>query len=570
MSPKWGLSFSIFEDKNMLTKLVIKNFKRIEIAEIDLTSVVVFVGPNNSGKTSVLQAISLWDLGVKKWFEAKKRSKAKSRIGVPINRKDILTAPVPSAVQLWKDLSVRKSKSKEKGKGTENILIEISVEGYTRGKDWKLGLEFDYQNPESFYCRFIGDPQDFPEEALLEKIGYLPPMSGLSSLEDKYESGSIHSRIGEGRTAEVLRNICLSTYKENNQGWKELLDLMDRFFHVKIQDPIFDPATGRISMSYKEGSKPKMDIANSGKGFQQVLLLFSYIFAWDNTILLMDEPDAHLEFIRQKEIYNTLSEIIKAKGSQLIVATHSEVVLNEAFGKDRVIAFLGKPHTLNDRHQLIKSLTSIGFDQYIQAQDRKKVLYLEGSSDLALLKAFSDKINHPISNLLNSTFIKYVETNIPNDARNHFNGLKECVPELKGIALFDKIKNPLQDKKGLKEIMWSKREIENYIPMPSSLMGYANKRPEDLFDIQDLELMKKLIEDYVPPIALRDKKNNWWNEIKITDDFLDKILPLYFKRLNKPVLINKGDYALLISFVDAKEIDPEVRIKLDTLYEVLK
>ena len=43
----------------MLTKLRIRNFKRFNEVEIELGSPVVFVGPNNSGKTSALQALAL-------------------------------------------------------------------------------------------------------------------------------------------------------------------------------------------------------------------------------------------------------------------------------------------------------------------------------------------------------------------------------------------------------------------------------------------------------------------------------------------------------------------------------
>ena len=39
----------------MLTRLVIRNFKLFDKVEIELGERVVFVGPNNSGKTSALQ-----------------------------------------------------------------------------------------------------------------------------------------------------------------------------------------------------------------------------------------------------------------------------------------------------------------------------------------------------------------------------------------------------------------------------------------------------------------------------------------------------------------------------------
>ena len=53
----------------MLTDLTIRNFKRFEDVTIELGSPVVFIGPNNSGKTSAMQALALWDIGLKRWIE---------------------------------------------------------------------------------------------------------------------------------------------------------------------------------------------------------------------------------------------------------------------------------------------------------------------------------------------------------------------------------------------------------------------------------------------------------------------------------------------------------------------
>jgi len=49
----------------VLTKLTIKNFKRFDEVEIELGNPVVFIGPNNSGKTSALQALALWEVGLR-------------------------------------------------------------------------------------------------------------------------------------------------------------------------------------------------------------------------------------------------------------------------------------------------------------------------------------------------------------------------------------------------------------------------------------------------------------------------------------------------------------------------
>jgi predicted ATP-dependent endonuclease of OLD family len=51
----------------MLDRLILRNFKRFADVTNELGQAVVFVGPNNAGKTSALQALALWELGVRRW-----------------------------------------------------------------------------------------------------------------------------------------------------------------------------------------------------------------------------------------------------------------------------------------------------------------------------------------------------------------------------------------------------------------------------------------------------------------------------------------------------------------------
>ena len=92
----------------MLTKLTVRNFKRFGSVEIELGNPVVFIGPNNSGKTTALQALAFWDIGLKRWNEKRKgKTSPKKRPGVTINRRDLIAVPVPDAKLLWRELGVR-------------------------------------------------------------------------------------------------------------------------------------------------------------------------------------------------------------------------------------------------------------------------------------------------------------------------------------------------------------------------------------------------------------------------------------------------------------------------------
>ncbi len=110
----------------MLTRLSARNFKVFGDVEIELGERVLFVGPNNSGKTSALQALALWSIGVRRWLEKRGDGNVpKERAGVTINRRDLIAVPIPSANLLWRDLHVREGYREENKTKTRNLLIEI-------------------------------------------------------------------------------------------------------------------------------------------------------------------------------------------------------------------------------------------------------------------------------------------------------------------------------------------------------------------------------------------------------------------------------------------------------------
>ena len=116
--------------------------------------------------------------------------------------------------------------------------------------------------------------------------------------------------------------------------------------------------------------------------------------------------------------------------------------------------FLGKPHRIDDRgSQVLKSLKNIGFEQYYQAEQSGWVLYLEGATDLAILRAFSERLNHPVKDFLITPFVVYVG-NQPGKAREHFYGLREAKPDLVGYYLFDRIPDELHSQPELTEYAW--------------------------------------------------------------------------------------------------------------------
>ena len=571
----------------MLTKIKIRNFKKLEDVDIELGESVVLIGPNNSGKTAALQALALWDIGLRQFNEKRSgKELPEKRLGVTINRNELISTPVPTARLLWRDLDVRHATMKNGKQDTQNICIDIIVDGITDGKSWSCGLEFDYLNEESFRCRPLRIVNNkspgrmlIPQEAEKVHIAFLPPMSGLTDREFIKQSGEIGILIGQGQTAQVLRNLCyqISSKPEREAEWKELCGHIKRLFGVELLVPSYYSERSEITMAYKEGEnyRNKLDISASGRGLQQTLLLLAHLYANPHTVLLLDEPDAHLEVFRQRQTYKMLTEIAEKQGSQIIAASHSEVVLNEAADKDIVIAFVGKPHRIDNRgSQLLKALKEIGFDQYYLAEQTGWVLYLEGSTDLSILQTFAQTLEHKASDILERPFVHYV-ANQPQKARDHFYGLREAYPNLMGIAIFDKLETVLTNDTALTEKMWRRREIENYLCLEEVLTSYARGEPSnDLFGraeaAQHEKDMKQSIQEVANAIQTLGKSDWTSPDIKSTDDFLDPLFKKYFKKLELPNLLLKNDYHILARLVPKEKIDPEIIEKLDLIVTVAK
>jgi hypothetical protein len=568
----------------MLTKVAVRNFKRFDHAEVELGKTVVLIGPNNSGKTTALQALALWDVGLRRWLEKRSgKASPERRPGVTINRNDLIAIPIPSANLLWRDLHVREQERVNGKPITQNIRIDIVVEGVSEGKAWSCGLEFDYANEESFYCRPLrseGEQQRtlIPAEASAIKLAYLPPMSGLSAVEPKWEPGRISVLLGEGQTAQVLRNLCYQLYDrpEPKTEWEELISHIDRLFGVEVLPPAYVKERGEITMSYKEKSGVELDLSSSGRGLQQTVLLLAYLFANPKTVLLLDEPDAHLEVLRQQQTYDLITDVADKSGSQIIAASHSEEILKQAADRDIVVAFVGRPHRIDDRgSQVLKALKDIGFDQYYQAEQTGWILYLEGSTDMAILKSFANTLGHEAAQILDKRPFLCSVGNQPQKARSHFFGLREAKSDLVGIAIFDKIEAPLQQNTPLVELMWNRRELENYLCSEEVLMSYArSQQADDLFGAAEAarreKAMRESIDELTKALRTLGKPNPWSPEIKATDEFLDRLFERYFERLGLPNMLRKTDYHILTKLVSKEMIDPEIKQKLDAIVAVAK
>ena len=345
----------------MIRSVRIRGFKRFREIEFRLPGHVVLAGPNNTGKTTLLQAIASWALALRRWRELNDFNRRNGYRKVPIVRQTFATVPLGSFDLLWTDRRYR-----------GQIEIELRHDA-----GWAVTMEFTADSTEQIYVRPARDSSGDLREIDLQAL-FVPPMTGIGVDEPVYQWPKIEQLLGLGRPGEVLRNL-LADVNGDQAAWDALQAAIGRLFGYRLLPP--DTTGAHIRAEYEMAKQgPTFDVASAGSGFQQVLMLLAFLNTRHGAVLLLDEPDAHLHVILQDAIYHELRSAAARHGSQLVVATHSEVVINAIEPRELMVT-LSEPRVVadtNERSRLISSLRVLNNADVMQAQHVRGVLYVEG------------------------------------------------------------------------------------------------------------------------------------------------------------------------------------------------
>ena len=589
----------------LLHYLELENFKRFgERQRIELDHPAVLIGPNNCGKTSAIQALALWSQAVRTWYDARRDSSAKERTSTSLNRLNIVSVPVLRTRFFWHNTHVRK--------GSTDIHVFITVGVDYKGVVMPLTMRFRNQGDELVYCNPDGENSgdlDFIAHAAKLRVELLYPMSGLDTEEPILQPGRIDVLLGQGRTADVLRNLCLAVATSSPNDWRNIVDLMKRLFHIELGKPK-ETSRGSITLAYRQANvKELLDISSAGRGMLQMLLVFAYLYSHKGGVLLVDEPDAHLEILRQKQVYVLLRDIASKNGSQVVMVTHSEQILDEALDRNLTLLLEGQADDLAGKTDIRNSLKHFGAEHYVRARERGYVLYVEGGTDVDMLRALAERLGHPAAEKWDERVNAfYVQNNYPlQDAdaelerveggfgitpQKHFNGLRGLVAGLRGLAILDNDGQNRQDRNdnNLDILYWRRYETENYFVTPDLLRNFARSQypTDDLFtqqaqiaieealaDVVSRQVFDSVDDDYAEwlkstPAAARlvwEAKTERRKLSAIAEDFF-RVLS---EKLESPMLLKKGEFHRLISLADLSTgAEAEVREKLNALEKLFE
>jgi len=542
----------------VIHRVGLRRFKRFGDVEFVLPGHVVLAGPNNTGKTTVLQAIAAWSLALERW----KQLNDYQRHGgyytrAPIARQAFSAVPLRSFDLLWRERDYR---------GSLEIEIQSALDG------WTVAMELIADSTEQIYVRPL--PATSPEVVRTAHLTtvFVPAMSGLGTEEPLYQRPKVDQLLGQAKPGDVLRNLLVEA-AASERAWTGLQASIRRLFGFELTPP--DAAGPHILAEYRErAGGPALDIASAGSGFQQVLMLLAFLQARPGAVLLLDEPDAHLHVILQDAICGELRAVAAQARSQLIIATHSEVIINGAEPRELCVLFDGPRMlaTTEEQARVILSLKVLSQTDMMLALTAPGVLYLENYTDRDILREWARILGHPAYDLFGSrTFFwrpTVAETRAGSPgirAPQHYEALRLIREDLPAIELVDGDARPeIQPTeitgRGFQRLRWRRYEIESYLVHPEALARFVEHTVGSAAAAPHVADLRRYLDDNLPPAVLRAPLGD--------HDYLNTTKPR--TTLLPPALAAAGlpglpytRYHEIAAVMRPEEIHPEVTEKLD-------
>ncbi|NKC32987.1 ATP-binding protein [Roseomonas sp. BU-1] len=472
-------------------------------------------GGNNSGKSTLLQAVAVWDFC---------RSVLENERGI----KSLLTGYGGQGLGLADDEFSPIALASLKHLWT-NLKSQIPDDGYS------LSVECRWLNPnkEERHLRlalaltndrlFIKPTaSNLTASDALPSVAYLPPFAGITSRENKMSGAERRAMIGRGLAGGIIRNLLHDMHQDNlserdklkigrskiknsdlarlrqSDPWEILQTALSTNFNLQLNvEPFNDIFHTYIKVSCTkvtlDDNKIKRipaynsrDLMAEGSGFLQWLSVYVLALSPSNSTLLLDEPDAHLHPALQARLVETLEDIAQKNGKQILLATHSTEILRTA-EHAKILQFRGgTAKYLNRDTQKIDLFIGLGSD-YAPKIDplrrHKKMLIVEAESDARLLTIWAEKLG--VKWPQNVIIWPYTASN--KDRKQLFIQLKAEIPDLVAVSLRDRDdespnsvdKETLRDKSinspqdSIYFRVWRRRHIENYLLSPTAIARAA-------------------------------------------------------------------------------------------------
>lgn len=330
-----------------VTKINIKNFKRISEVEINLSKVNYLVGGNNSGKSSVLQAIHMAASCAKLSLERKEQVLPESELRYsPTSEFTLLGHHAPYENKA----TGSRGRIEFTGIANDETVASYRVEIYKGRNYGSVGV--DRSGTYSGFGQEICDPKSMFSV-------FVPGISGIPHREEHKNFASVFLKAAGGEANLVFRNII------------RILSEADKIVEVEeILGDIIGPCTIEINhdaekdlfvdVQFSQAGGKRVPIDLTGTGILQLVQIVAYVCLFEPKFLLVDEPDNHLHPSRQAMLAKTFDKLSELYGSTIVVTTHSRHLVAAASATAKIVWMKDGKVESDERKDLANVLMDLG------------------------------------------------------------------------------------------------------------------------------------------------------------------------------------------------------------------
>lgn len=443
----------------MLTSIRLENFRRFEDHEVQLGPLTILVGPNNAGKSTIVEGLRLLAL-VTNRLTGLQFERTPDWIDAPAG----LWCVVPSL----RNTDIELDQYAFHGLGQPPAIITGRFDS---------GVQVQvFIGPSGAVCGVV---RDKAKQAVVNKrearalrvsrLEVQPQVAPLLRAEEIRDTEYVRGALDSGLAPRHFRNQLWQLRERYfepfrstaERGWAKLRieppELRDGGVHLLVRTEDFTGEVGRM-----------------GHGFQMWLQLMWFLTRVEGApTVILDEPDVYMHADLQRRLIKTL----RGRHEQTIIATHSAEIISDVEASEIVVvnARATKSKRAASPKQVQAVIGALGGSHNLpltRLWNSRRCLFVEGR-DVALLKRFNEVLQ-PGDDALDTSPVLDIEGW---DGWAHIPKLTEFVRKTVGddvrqYCLLDsdyhwpeeiEERYAEADSYGVELLILSRKEIENYV-----------------------------------------------------------------------------------------------------------
>ena len=449
-------------------------FKAFERFSLHLRPFNILVGPNNSGKSTILAAFRVLAAALRKACSRKPEY-----------------VPTPQGRALGYAIDLRGVSVAE-----ENIFYNYEDTSpasvrFKLSNNNELQLYF----PERGACYLIAEtegslpksPSTFRKQFNCP-IGFVPILGPVDHNEGLYQEEAARLALFNYTAARNFRNIW-HHYPDRFGEFRRILT--ETWPGMDIEPPEIDNSHDkpRLHMFCPEERIPR-EIFWAGFGFQVWCQMLTHLVqSSEKTLFLIDEPDIYLHADLQRQLLDLLRNL----GPDILIATHSTEIITEAEADDIVLINKKRKSARRIKHpsELVQVFAILGSNLnpvLTQLARSRRALFVEGR-DFQIFGKFARKLNYAKVGNRSEFAVIPVEGFNPERIRNLKKGIETTLGgkigtaaildrDYRSVAECEEISRACEDFCDVVRIHDCK-EVENFLLSPLAIDRAAARRVAD-------------------------------------------------------------------------------------------